>query len=140
MVAIFPYGSNGMNYILGIQIETRCNSRITKINIADFLTRCKESRSRFFMNSGIYTSADYRVRICSINYSVHLHIGNVVSYYFKWHGGPPFSIRQECTYKFPFCQFHSCYKDGIIRCIYRDFHPVFGYADVFPRHNIGFVG
>ena len=89
MIAVLPNRTYRMDNVLCIQSKARCDNRITKINASDFPASGKQLISGFFMYPAVNTGTDDRVRISSVHHCIHLHIYNIISYYFKRHRHSP---------------------------------------------------
>lgn len=77
--------ASGVNDMLCAEIIRRCNCGPTNSDTAELFTRRKKPQPGLFMYARINPIADNGFRVRGVDNRVHMHIGDVVSHYFKWH-------------------------------------------------------
>ena len=90
LVSPLPHRSDRMDHVLSIQPKSRCHRSATHSNRANGLPRLQQLRTGLLMDGRIRAAAHNRHGICGIHNGIHLHIGNVISYYGKRHKDSPF--------------------------------------------------
>ena len=80
-----PNWAHCVDQMLGIQVKSRRNGRSSAGDTADFLPCLQQLGTGLFVDHGIRSEADYRLRIGSIHNGIHLHIGDIISNNCKRH-------------------------------------------------------
>lgn len=93
--AALPHRADGVDHIGRIQVIGAGNGGVSHLDLADFLPCREQPETGSAVHRGVHAAANGGPGIGGVHNRVHLHIGNVVSYNFKWQICSPAFFQNE---------------------------------------------